>query len=152
MLRILCLAAVVVAASGQDNGDKKLQEHFGKHHDNLARADVIHLFISCPPDDRPAAVKYIYDSLRPGGWLALFEHNPWNPAVVYVMNHSPLDQDAIRVKPHQARRLLQAGGFSIVKTDYLFFFPAFLSLFRGLEPLLSRVPFGAQYLALGRKA
>src|SRR5271154_2892360 len=37
----------------QDNGDKKLQEHFGKHHDNLARADVIHLFISCPPDDRP---------------------------------------------------------------------------------------------------
>jgi SAM-dependent methyltransferase len=102
-------------------------------------------------DDRPAAVKYIYDSLRPGGWLALWEHNPWNPVVVYVMNHSPIDQDAIRVKPHQARRMMRVGGFSIVKTDYLFFFPSFLSMFRGLEPLLSRVPFGGQYLTLCRK-
>jgi hypothetical protein len=41
----------------QDNGDKKLQEHFGKHHDNLARAGVIHLFISCPPDDRPESIE-----------------------------------------------------------------------------------------------
>jgi SAM-dependent methyltransferase len=109
------------------------------------------VFHHIPLEGRADAVRNIYDSLRPGGLLALWEHNPWNPAVVHVMNHSPLDQDAIKVKPHQARRLLREGGFSIVRTDYVFFFPAFLKIFRGLEPYLSWLPMGGQYLVLARK-
>lgn len=109
------------------------------------------VFHHIPLEHRTGAVKYIYDSLRPGGLLALWEHNPWNPGVVYIMNNSPLDQDAIRVKPHEARRLVRQGGFSVVQTDYCFFFPAALKVFRGLEPVLSGVPFGAQYLVLARK-
>ena len=109
------------------------------------------VFHHIPLEHRAGAVKYIYDSLRPGGLLALWEHNPWNPGVVYIMNHSPLDQDAIRVKPHEARRLVRDGGFSVEQTDYCFFFPAALKVFRRLEPLMSGIPFGAQYLVLARK-
>ena len=109
------------------------------------------VFHHIPLDSRAAAVKYIYDSLRPGGWLALWEHNPWNPGVLYSMHYSPIDQDAIRVKPHRARRMLRAGGLSVLRTDYLFVFPRFLKMFRGLEPLLSKWPVGAQYLVLCRK-
>ena len=109
------------------------------------------VFHHIPLEHRATAVKYVYDSLRPGGFLALWEHNPWNPGVVYVMNKSPLDQDAIRVKPHEARRLVRKGGFSVVRTDYRFFFPNFLKIFRGLEPSLRRLPVGAQYLVLARK-
>jgi SAM-dependent methyltransferase len=102
-------------------------------------------------ENRADAVQYIYNSLRPGGWLALWEHNPWNPGVVYIMKHSPIDQDAIPVKPHRARRMLRQGGFSVLGTDYLFVFPRFLKSLRGLEPLLSHWPLGAQFLVLCRK-
>ena len=109
------------------------------------------VFHHIPLESRAGAAQFIFDSLRPGGWLAFWEHNPWNPGVVYIMNHSPIDQDAIRVKPHRARQLLRAAGFSVLRTDYLFFFPGFLSNLRFLEPSLSRFPFGGQYLVLGRK-
>jgi hypothetical protein len=39
------------------DGDKKLQEHFGKHQEHLARADVIHAFLPCPPDDKPENIR-----------------------------------------------------------------------------------------------
>jgi hypothetical protein len=45
------------------DGDKRLQEHFGKHHDHLARADVIHLFVSCPADDRPENLERLQNDL-----------------------------------------------------------------------------------------
>lgn len=109
------------------------------------------VFHHIPPAERPASVKFIYDSLRPGGWFAMWEHNPWNPGVVYIMNNSPIDQDAVRVKPHRARRMLREGGFSIVQTTYLFVFPRLLGILRGVEPALSRLPLGAQYLVLARK-
>jgi SAM-dependent methyltransferase len=138
----------------QDHGSEKvafasIAEYEPKAEIDLAVACSV--FHHIPLEHRAKAVKYIYDSLRPGGWLALWEHNPWNPGVVYVMNNSPLDVDAIRVKPHVARRLLTEGGFSVVKTDYLFFFPSILKFFRGLEPSLSGVPLGGQYLVLAHK-
>ncbi len=46
---------------------------------------------------------------------------------------------------------LQAGGFEIVRSDFLFIFPGALRWLRGLESLLSNIPLGAQYLVLGRK-
>jgi SAM-dependent methyltransferase len=121
------------------------------------RTGEIDLVVCCsvfhhiPPAQRKAAVKFIYDSLKPGGWFAMWEHNPWNPGVVYIMNNSPIDQEAVRVKPHRARRMLRDGGFSIVQTDYLFVFPRMLSILRGMEPAMSQLPFGAQYLVLARK-
>jgi SAM-dependent methyltransferase len=114
-------------------------------------AVVCSVFHHIPLADRSAAMRYIYDSLRPGGLLALWEHNPWNPGVVYIMKHSPIDQDAIPVKPHLARRIVREGGFSVIRTDYQFIFPGPLRALRGLEPFLARWPIGAQYLVLARK-
>lgn len=109
------------------------------------------VFHHIPPEDRREAVQYIFDSLRSGGLFALWEHNPWNPGVVYIMKNSPIDKDAVLVKPHQAQRMLRRGGFSLIQTNYLFFFPAFLRIFRFMEPALTGIPMGAQYLVLGRK-
>ncbi len=47
----------------QDGNDKKLLEHFSKHHDNLARADVMHIFVSCPSDDRPESLERLQNDL-----------------------------------------------------------------------------------------
>lgn len=104
-----------------------------------------------PLKERAGAVNWIYRSLRPGGLFALWENNPWNPGARYVMSRIPFDRDAITLTASETRGLLQVGGFEILRTDFLFIFPRMLSWFRSIEPLLARLPFGAQYQVLCRK-
>jgi hypothetical protein len=46
----------------EDSG-KRMQEQFSKHHENLANADVIHVFVSCPMDDRPESIERLQNDL-----------------------------------------------------------------------------------------
>lgn len=110
------------------------------------------VFHHIPLDQRIAAVDYIYRCLRPGGMFALWENNPWNPGTQYVMHRCCFDRNAIKISAPVASRLLAEGGFEVVCTDYLFFFPRYFRALRSLEPFLVKVPLGAQYLVLARKA
>ena len=67
------------------------------------------------------------------------------------MSNCAFDKDAITIPPPEAKRLLRAAGFEILRTDFLFIFPHFLRLLRTLEVPLSRLPLGAQYQVLCRK-
>ena len=110
------------------------------------------VFHHIPLDQRAEAVTVIHRALRPGGWFAFWENNPWNPGTRYVMSRIPFDRDAIMLWPRGARAMLRAGGFEILQTDFAFVFPRPLAWLRRLEPALARWPLGAQYLVLGRKA
>ena len=109
------------------------------------------VFHHIPPAERPAAVRCILESLRPGGLFALWENNPWNPGARYVMWRIPFDRDAIMLTSPEARALLSENGFEVLRTDFLFIFPRVLKWLRRLEPALSRWPFGAQYQVLCRR-
>lgn len=106
------------------------------------------VFHHIPPDKRTVAVDYVYRALRLGGLFAFWENNPWNLGTRYVMSRIPFDRDAITLTPPEARRLLRAGGFEILRTDFLFIFPRMLRWFRWIEPLVSRLPCGSQYQIL----
>ncbi|MBX3350913.1 MAG: class I SAM-dependent methyltransferase [Nitrospira sp.] len=110
------------------------------------------VFHHIPVADRRTALRFIWHSLKQGGYFALWENNPWNLGTRYVMSRVPFDRDAVTLTAPEATRLLQTAGFHIVRTDYLFIFPKSLSLLRWMEPHLSPYPFGAQYLVLARKA
>ena len=101
--------------------------------------------------DRLGALGVIRDALRPGGIFALWENNPWNPGTRYVMSRCAFDEDAIRISPASARRMLRAAGFRVLRTDFLFFFPKSLALLRPLERFLHKVPLGGQYQVLCQK-
>jgi len=109
------------------------------------------VFHHVPLSERAAAVNYIVRALSPGGLFAFWENNPWNPGTRLVMKRIPFDRDAIPLSPPGARKLLRQAGFKILRTDYMFIFPRLLKTLRGLEPLLSRFPFGAQYQILCQK-
>ncbi|MGQ0539745.1 MAG: methyltransferase [Gemmatimonadaceae bacterium] len=109
------------------------------------------VFHHIPPAERAAALDYIRRSLTPGGVLAFCENNPWNPGARLVMHRIPFDRDAIPLSPREARRLLRAAAFEILRTDGLFVFPRPLAWFRRLEPALVRFPIGAQYIVFCRK-
>jgi len=109
------------------------------------------VFHHIPLQERASATNYIWRSLRPGGLFALWENNPWNPGTRYVMSQIPFDRDAVTLTPPEARSLLQKGGFQVLRTDSLFFFPRQLKWLRSLELYLSRLPLGGQYQVLCRK-
>jgi SAM-dependent methyltransferase len=109
------------------------------------------VFHHIPPVERAAAVDYILRSLRPGGYFAFWENNPWNPGTRYVMSRIAFDREAITLSPPEARQLLGVGGFEILRIDYLFIFPRILHWCRWIESFCSRLPLGAQYQVLCRK-
>ena len=106
------------------------------------------VFHHIPPGDRCESLQYVRDSLKPGGYFALWENNPWNPGTSYVMSRIPFDKDAITLTPRHACHLLESAGFRVIHTTFQFVFPRFLSLFRPLDPFLARFPLGAQYQVL----
>jgi SAM-dependent methyltransferase len=106
------------------------------------------VFHHIPPGDRVAAVDTLYSSLSPGGVLAFWENNPWNPGTRYIMRRILFDHNAITLSAPAARRLLRERGFEVMRTDFLFFFPRFLAWLRRLERGLTYLPLGAQYQIL----
>jgi SAM-dependent methyltransferase len=109
------------------------------------------VFHHIPPADRPTALATVKAALRPGGWFAYWENNPWNPATRYVMAQCEFDSDAITLTPPESRSLLKNSGFEIVRTDFRFIFPRALRGLRWIENLVVAFPLGTQYLILCRK-
>jgi SAM-dependent methyltransferase len=110
------------------------------------------VFHHIEPERRAEALALILGSLKAGGYLALFENNPWNPGTRLVMSRIPFDRDAKTFSIPQARRMLAAAGFDIASEGNFFYFPRMLSFLRFSEPALSFfLPLGAQYLVLGLK-
>lgn len=101
-----------------------------------------------PPAERRDSIHYVARCLKPGGAFALWENNIWNPVMKYNMCHAPIDRHAIPLTPPTARQLVRGGPFSVLTTDFLFFFPRALRPLRRVEPWLRTVPVGAQFLVL----
>jgi SAM-dependent methyltransferase len=122
-------------------------------YDAPASADVAFVngvFHHIPIAERADALAFVRRALKPGGYFAFWENNPWNPGTRYIMSRVSFDANAITITPPEARRLLRAAGFSIVRTDFLFYFPRALGALRPLERLLAALPLGGQYLVLCR--
>ena len=110
------------------------------------------VFHHIPPAERISALNLIRQSLSPGGRLALFENNPWNPGARMVMKRIPFDRDAIMISPREAVRLVSESGFQHpAQVRSLFYFPHFLSWLRATEVVLNRLLLGAQYCVLVQK-
>lgn len=106
------------------------------------------VFHHIPPADRQSCLNTVRRALRPGGWFAFWENNPWNPGTQYVMSRCAFDKHAIKISPRQAKRTLSAAGFEIWRNDSLFYFPRKLSFLRSTESWLRPLPLGGQYLVL----
>ncbi len=104
-----------------------------------------------PPVERADTFEYLYHHTNPGGYLTIFENNPYNPGTRLVMSRCAFDKDAVTITPPEMVTLGQSGHFSHIHTSYLFFFPAFLKQLRFLEPSLDWCPLGGQYLTVFRR-
>lgn len=106
------------------------------------------VFHHIPPAEREECLLTIRRALKPGGLLAFWENNPWNPGTQYVMSQCSFDEHAIKISPREAKEMLASAGFRILGSDSLFYFPRQLSFLRPAEAWLRALPLGGQYLVL----
>jgi SAM-dependent methyltransferase len=87
---------------------------------------------------------------RPGGLLAIYEHNPLNPLTVRAVNTCPLDVNARLIRGGIMRKRAVAGGWVDARVGYKLFFPAILAALRPMERHLEWLGLGAQYRMTAR--
>ncbi|MGF6313302.1 ubiquinone/menaquinone biosynthesis C-methylase UbiE [Bradyrhizobium sp. i1.8.4] len=88
---------------------------------------------------------------RPGGMLAIFEHNPFNPLTVRAVNSCPFDENAKLIPASALMRSINDAGWVWTGLCYHLFFPRALAALRPIEKHLSWCALGAQYSARARK-
>jgi len=81
----------------------------------------------------------------------VFEHNPYNPLTVRIVNRCPFDEHARLVRGGVMKQRVMAAGFSAATIRYRVFFPHALRVLRPLERALAWLPLGGQYYVLARK-
>jgi len=156
--------AVVVGVDMAERAIVYAQEHYASDRvsftyltalNHLAPFDLCYVngvFHHIAPDRRDDALGLIRRSLVPGGYLAIFENNPWNPGTRMVMNRIPFDRDAVPLPPPELKSLVRQAGFRPCQgLRFLFYFPRVLAALRFTEPFLVHVPLGAQYYCLAQR-
>ena len=108
------------------------------------------VFHHIEPEEHVAIFRRLRERLAPGGVMAIFEHNPVNPVSRYIVATCPFDENAVLIPAGELARRQRAARFSHVGVTYTGFFPGPLKALRPLEPLLAKVPIGAQYYTLAR--
>jgi SAM-dependent methyltransferase len=90
--------------------------------------------------------------LRPGGILAIVEHNPWNPVARAIVRRSPVDRGAHLLTAGRCRELVRHAGLDALATEHFLYLPERLFPYAApVERALRRLPMGGQYAVFARK-
>lgn len=106
-----------------------------------------------PPAHRVSLTGELARVLRPGGTLAVIEHNPYNPATRLIVGRTPVDRDAVLLKLSETRGLFRPAGLHFHRASYFLFFPEPIYIRGGsvVEKWLAALPLGGQYAAFAIK-
>lgn len=104
-----------------------------------------------PVAERPAVYAELGRVLKPGGRLYVFEHNPRNRLVRFVIARTPIDENAILLDVREVQDGLLGTSRYELETDYLMFMPPGIAWLRGVDRALAWLPLGAQYVVAARK-
>ena len=111
-------------------------------YDLIFVANVLH---HVPLHERDAVFAQICSTLKKGGAALIFEHNPYNPLTVHVVNTCPFDEGVVLLKPKEILARAHKAGFAILKKGYSLFFPAAFRKLNPVEKYISFLPLGGQY-------
>jgi SAM-dependent methyltransferase len=105
-----------------------------------------------PPAEWLTFFQQLHRVMKPEGLLAIYEHNPWNPATQWVVSRCEFDRDAALLNSSRCSALAAEAGFSAPRARNLLFLPLESETWCSWERrLFSRLPIGAQYEFTARK-
>ena len=99
------------------------------------------------PEDRADVVGELARVVRPGGLVAIAEHNPLNPLTRRAVRGCSFDVGVQLLPRAELEGLLSGAGLDVVEHRYLIFLPVRST---AVDRLLRRVPLGAQYYVAGQ--
>ena len=127
--------------------DEWRQEH--EVYDFALAACVFHHIV---PAARPAALRSVWERLKPGGTFAIWEHNPWNPITRRIVEACSFDKGAILLSLPEMKSVWDSLGLkSVIGDSYVTFFPGPLRSLVPLERWLGWLPLGGQWVFWARK-
>ncbi len=85
---------------------------------------------------------------RPGGLVAVFEHNPANPMTRRAVSGCELDAGVVLLWPRQVLDLLVGAGATRGRIDYLLFTPLGGTPGILIDRVLRRIPLGGQHVVV----
>jgi ubiquinone/menaquinone biosynthesis C-methylase UbiE len=98
-----------------------------------------------PPAQWPLFAAEMKRVLKPGGMVAVFEHNPRNPLTQRIVSNCVFDKNAVLLRSEETRSLLRQAGFTDLIERFIITIPPSGRFLRSVDLLLGRLPFGAQY-------
>ena len=143
----------LLEVAAQQNPDAHYQQYdggaipFPDASFDLAFASCV--FHHIDPGDRAAAAAELARVLRPGGVLAVYEHNPVNPLTRLAVSRCEFDEGVELLGRSETEGLLRGAGLAPAESRYVVFFPWRGRAFRAIERGLARLPLGAQYVVAG---
>lgn len=115
-------------------------------------AFAVNVFHHVEPPDRANLAAELARVVRPGGMVAVFEHNPLNPLTRLVVARCEFDEGVQLLPTREVRALLERAGLQPVERRYILFFPWRAAFLQRLEARLGPVPLGAQHLTAARRS
>jgi ubiquinone/menaquinone biosynthesis C-methylase UbiE len=116
------------------------------------------VFISCvlhhiPFEEHEKWIGGLYNVLKKGGHMVIFENNMKNPLTRKFVEKIPLDKNARMLDAAYGADILRKafGAEAPVKLGYAYFFPWRNRIFTWIEHKLFRLPLGAQYYVIAKK-
>ena len=105
------------------------------------------------PEDHEKWISGLYDILRKGGHMVIFENNMKNPLTKKFVQKLPMDKNAIMLDAKYCENIIIKifGEKSYVKLGYTYFFPWRNKICTWIEHHLAWLPLGAQYYVIARK-
>jgi SAM-dependent methyltransferase len=109
------------------------------------------VFHHIPYQEHVSLLSQLYEILRPGGILVIFEHNPFNPLTVRAVDSCEFDENAVLISAKLMKKRMREAGITSSNSRYRIFFPGLLRMLRPLEAFLWWLPLGAQYYVVANK-
>lgn len=103
-----------------------------------------------PPAQWVSFLEEMRRVVRPGGLIAIFEHNPFNPLTTLIVKTCAFDANAVLLTQPRLRRLLKTAGFQRIWRRYICFTPFDRPWFHKLDDKMGWLPLGAQYFVAAR--
>lgn len=98
-----------------------------------------------PPADQEHFVSELHRVARPGGLIAIFEHNPVNPLTRRAVRGCEFDVGVELLSAGRVKRLFEASGAKVLRRDFLLFTPLGGRVGASVDWWLRRIPLGGQH-------
>jgi SAM-dependent methyltransferase len=103
------------------------------------------------PSGRPRFFAELNRVVRPGGLVAVFEHNPFNPLTRVAVSRCEFDDGVELLTRKSVARLLTEAGLVPIEARYIIFTTSTHPRAIAMERTLRHVPFGAQHYVVARR-